>query len=986
MIENTPYRFCFDDNGAMILKIVGASTDQGNFTSLAERQKGKVMDNRIAVNMLSQLTKLLLVLFCVNSLVAAEAKSWTTSSFLDLVDGSFSDGGANTYVTASGEVVLINRRNLNREGHPDIVFPNDHDPNEKEDLLIYWGGDGFSTQNRQQLPTDGGHDGLVVDLNLDGFSDLIVANNFNGTKTDLDSYIYWGSKNGLDASRRSGLPTRGARAVAVEDLNKDGHPDIVFANSGLSYHVTVDRDNRSFIYWGSSEGYSADRRLEVKTINCRDVAIADLNGDKHPELIFANEGNSDEEGGALIYWGNGTGDYTLDRSNHLPGERSSAVTVADLNQDGLPDIALANAYRLKTREMGMYNIVDTTSINSYVYWGSKNGFSVESRTLLPTIEASDVEASDLNQDKYPELIFANKSGNISYIYWGGAQGYRPHRRSALPTHHPSRCTVKDLDQDGHKDLVFAQRDAEPYQRPEAYIYWGSEDGFSTDVRSELPTSEATGVQAGDLNGDGAQDLVFINAADTNRPDPTYIYYADQDGKFDAERRRVLPSGGSFCSTTDIDNDGDVDLLFASIADEENGPGIYWAEHGSYSSRNRTILSDQMAFSSRVADFNRDGYLDISLTQWAPGQEATDLYWGGPSGFSGQNKFVFPIGSLRGHVIGDLNRDDWLDIIFSTTNDQVVIYWNSPLGFDKDRKSVLPSRVAVSAEVADLNRDGFLDVIIANLWDAVPAPGKPQSFGGSPQGDTFIYWGASGGYDASNPTILPSIGNSDVGVADLNGNGLLDMVLTSYHAGYTRSYPSTIYWNSASGFDASRTQQLPTNSASGVHINDFNRDGHADIVFACHSKDGNHRNDAFLYWGSKEGFSTDRRTELPVLGPHHMTSDAGHIYDRGDRYDYVSPAFDAGAKTSLESIRWRGETPSETGLEFQVRSADSRDGLASATWQGPEGPKSYYTESGASLAANATGGRWIQYKASLVSPGSASSPILKSVSIRYRPIE
>ncbi len=943
------------------------------------------MYQNLSVNILLTLTKVIFLSFFLNSLAAAEARTWTTSTFLDLVDGTFSDGGANTYVTASGEVVLINRTNLNRDGHADIVFPNDHDPNEKEDLLIYWGGDGFSSENRQQLPTDGGSDGLVADLNQDGFSDLIVANNFNGTKTDLDSYIYWGSKTGLDASRRSGLPTMGARAVAVADLNQDDHPDIVFANSGLGYHVTVDRDNRSFIYWGSSKGYSAERRLVIKTVNCRDVTIADVNGDRHPDLIFANEGNTDEEGGALIYWGTADGAYNQTASTHLPGERSSAVAVADLNRDGFPEIALANSYRLKTREMGMYNIVDTVSINSYIYWGSKNGYSVESRTLLPTIEASDVEASDLNQDSYPELIFANKSGNLSYIYWGSAAGYRPHRRSALPTHHPSRCIVEDLDQDGHKDLVFAQREAEPYQRPEAYIYWGSENGYGIDSRSELPTSEATGVQTGDLNGDGALDLVFINAADTNRPDPTYIYMADKEGKFDAKRRRVLPSGGSFCSTTDIDNDGDIDLLFASIADEENGPGIYWGEHG-FSSRNRTILSDRQAFSSRVADFNRDGYLDISLTQWAPGQEATDLYWGGPSGFSGQNKFVFPIGSLRGHAIGDLNRDDWLDVVFSTTNNQVVIYWNSPLGFDKDRKTVLPSRVAVSTEVADLNRDGFLDVIVANLWDAVPAPGKPQSFGGSPQGDTFIYWGGAQGYDASHPTILPSTGNSDVGVADLNGNGLLDMVLTSYHAGYTRSHPSTIYWNSAQGFDASRTQELPTNSASGVHINDFNRDGHADIVFACHSKDGNHRNDAFLYWGSKDGFSTDRRTLLPVLGPHHMTSDAGHIYDRGDRYDYVSPAFDSGAKTRLESISWQGETPFETGLEFQVRSAENRDALGSAPWKGPEGPKSYYTGSGASLTAGSSGGRWIQYKASLISPGSANSPVLRSVSIGYQSVE
>ena len=953
--------------------------------SLTACQRGKPMHYKSDLKVVPKLTKAILVLLFSSSAVA-QSKTWTTSTFLDLVDGSFSDGGANTYVTAAGDVVLINRRDINRDGNIDVVFPNDHDPNEKEDLLIYWGGDRFTSRHRMRLPTDGGSDGLVADLNLDGFSDLIVANNFNGTKTDLDSYIYWGSRNGLNSSKRSELPTYGARAVAVGDLNQDGHPDIVFANSGLGYHVTVDRDNRSFIYWGSSNGYSAERHLVVKTINCRDVAIADLNGDRYPDLVFANEGNSDEEGGALIYWGTTGGAYNKTLSTHLPGERSSAVAVADLNQDGFPEIAVANSYRLKTREMGMYNIVDTVSVDSYVYWGSKDGYSVGSRTSLPTVGASDVNAADLNQDKHLDLLFANHSGTVSYIYWGSTTGFRPHRRTSLPTHHPTRSTIEDFNQDGYVDLVFAQREAEPYQRPQAYIYWGGEDGFSADVRSELPTSEATGVLTGDLNADGETDLVFINAADTNRPNPTYIYWGDDDGGFDAGRRKVLPSGGGFCSTTDIDHDGDVDLLFASIDDAESGAGIYWAEHGSYSSRNRTMISSQGAFSSRVADFNRDGHLDISLTQWAPGQEATNLYWGGPAGFSGENRFVFPIGSLRGHVIGDLNRDDWLDIIFSTTNNQVVIYWNSPLGFHRDRKIALPGRVSASVEVADLNRDGFLDVIVPNLYDADPSPNKPQSFGGSPEGDTFIYWGGSGGYDVSRRIILPSVGNSDVAVADLNGNGLLDMVLTSYHAGYTRSHPSTIYWNSSNGFNASRATQLPTNSASGVHVNDFDRNGHADILFACHSKEGNHRNDSFLYWGSQAGFSTERRTLLPGLGPHHLTSDAGHVYDRGNRYDYVSPPFDAGSRTRPESISWDGSTPFNTALEFQVRWADTREALTAAPWNGPKGSKSYYTESGASLVSGTSGARWMQYKASLVSPGSASSPVLRSVSIRYRSIQ
>ena len=250
--------------------------------------------------------------------LAAGEKVWTSSSFLDFADGSFSDGGVNTYVTAQGQVVLIKLLDLNQDGRIDIIFPNDHDPHERADLFIYWGGgEGYSPRRQSRLPTNGGHDGAIADLDGDGNAELIVANNFNGTRTDLDSFIFRGAKGGPKASDRSGLPTRGARTVAVEDLNRDGHPDIVFANSGLDYHVTVDPHNESFVYWGSPDGYSAERRQVLRTVNGRDVKVADLDRDGHLDLVFANEGNTDAEGGALLYWGTADGNYTRRASRSI---------------------------------------------------------------------------------------------------------------------------------------------------------------------------------------------------------------------------------------------------------------------------------------------------------------------------------------------------------------------------------------------------------------------------------------------------------------------------------------------------------------------------------------------------------------------------------------------------------------------------------------------------------------------------------------------
>src|SRR5262245_39747359 len=168
------------------------------------------------------------------------------------------------------------------------------------------------------------------------------------------------------------------------------------------------------------------------------------------------------------------------------------------------------------------------------------------------------------------------------------------------------------------------------------------------------------------------------------------------------------------------------------------------------------------------------------------------------------------------------------------------------------------------------------------------------------------------------------------------------------------------------------------------IADFNRDGWRDILFTCHSYEGNHRNDSFLYWGGAGGYSPDRRALLPGIGPHLMTvSDIGNIYTRSDRYDYTSTAFNAGERASFERLTWQGEAPFRTGLEFQVRRALRREELKTARWQGPEGYGSVFKKSEASLRGLEGQGGWIQYKATLVSPDSANTPILRSVNVEYR---
>ncbi len=201
-------------------------------------------------------------------------------------------------------------------------------------------GDGTFAPN-SDYPTGGGPNDLALgDLNRDGSLDVVTAD------ADGNVAVLLGRGDGTLAPRTDyaaslGKPNiRYARpyGVAVGDFNGDRNPDVGVVTSGAdsggfkAISVLLGRGDGTL---APMTAYEADHYYEgpVK------VAVGDFNGDGHPDLAVADQGGA--TGGASVLPGNGDGTFAP-RTEYATNSNSQSVAVGDFNEDGRPDLALAN--------------------------------------------------------------------------------------------------------------------------------------------------------------------------------------------------------------------------------------------------------------------------------------------------------------------------------------------------------------------------------------------------------------------------------------------------------------------------------------------------------------------------------------------------------------------------------------------------------------------------------------------------------------------
>ena len=899
----------------------------------------------------------------------ASSDEWVTRGFDAFSRGTLGNAGQHLYVSVTGVLQRIHLFDLNRDGHVDILFCNSQEHLESPPAYVYT--DALNSADRIELDAAGAITGIVADLNGDGWDDLVLGNQNDGVCQFQNSFIYYGSPEGLTRRYCVEVPTPGCTSVAAGDFDGDGRPDLAFALKDALR-----------IFTQTELGFERDRFVDLD-VGAAQVSAADLDGDGFADLYCLMK-----EGPPRVFWGGPGG---IDLSNAADvlladaggGRFEEAAQVSEEESVG----TLGPLAQIVTLDGQPHLFAPTAGCAFLVPVTSDRGFGEP--LVLKCPRALSVDVGDVNGDGHVDLILAARDadgdGQRSWVYWGGPGGFLEERRTPLPTMRACDVAVGDLDGDGRVEIVFCQdRSESNYSIASPLFKWNGRDGFADPVM--LPTEGARRVFIARTSDAEHPQVVFANRFSRGplgdaKP---VIYWGASDG-FSADRRSFISGlGATSAACCDVNDDGRPDILISNCAENavHLDPGSYGflGTSEGFSEKPDIVLPTKNAMALTVGDLNRDGYLDVIYSSYS--QPELLVFFGSERGFDAEHPQRIRIVEgdkeyLDGRrmLLADLNNDGWLDLVITfCRKDRCFVLWGGPDGFDFERRQALAVFNGSSPTAADLTGNGYLDLIVC---------GHAMDLGTPHNSFATIYWNGPDGLREDRRMQLPISGVLGVALADFNNDGLLDMFVGNYTDRRSRDIDSYIYWGEpGSVFSPKNRTRLRTHSASGCLAADFNEDGWIDLAVCNHKTYGDHVGDSFVFWNGPGGFDEKRITRLPTVGSHGMVfMQPGNIRDRGPEEYYVSEPFELRVGAKLKRISWNADVPDKTWVHAQLRFAETRESLEQTEWTGPDDPASRF-ECGDGVPPGIQTGSWLQYRLALGALNSGSTPRVREVRASY----
>jgi enediyne biosynthesis protein E4 len=396
---------------------------------------------------------------------------------------------------------------------------------------------------KKYLPETMGPGCAFIDYDGDGYPDILLVNGQDWpghTKTPSTLKLYHNNKNGTftDVTSKAGLAiTMFGMGVAVGDYDNDGHDDIFVTALGQS-HLFHNNGNGTFTdvtktagMWGPNEFSTSAAWVDYDRDGKLDLVIANyvqwsLPTDIYCTLDGAHKSYCTPEsykGTSIRLWHNLGGgkfeDATQKSGMGDPTSKSLGLAILDYNNDGWPDIVVAN---------------DTQP--NKLYLNKQNG-TFEEKAVAAGIAFSEdgvaragmgVDAADYDRSGHPSLLITNFANQMLSLYHNEGNGLfvdeAPRSevgRNTLVTL-GFGCFFFDYDNDGWPDIFVAdghiENEIERVQKRVSYsepphLFQNLGGGKFQEVTAQMGDAFASpkvarGAAYADIDNDGALDVLM----------------------------------------------------------------------------------------------------------------------------------------------------------------------------------------------------------------------------------------------------------------------------------------------------------------------------------------------------------------------------------------------------------------------------------------------------------------------------------------------
>jgi len=239
---------------------------------------------------------------------------------------------------ASHDTEHVVGTDFNQDGHVDFIFIAEDDQTHQ---LFFGNSDGNFSDESDRIPAMSEGNALAVgDLNGDNLPDIVVGN--TGEKNQNFLWLNNPDQPGrfMDVTRdRLPQVQDNTQGIALADIDKDGHPDMVLGNETPP----------NTLYLNDGSGHFSDHsdRLDLVTpLETREVHVRDFTGNGHLDILFfnltSNNSGWDKNPRVRLLVNDGQGHFNDETSDRLPYNAFSvyAGIPVDLNRDGSLDILL----------------------------------------------------------------------------------------------------------------------------------------------------------------------------------------------------------------------------------------------------------------------------------------------------------------------------------------------------------------------------------------------------------------------------------------------------------------------------------------------------------------------------------------------------------------------------------------------------------------------------------------------------------------------